>query len=81
MFKPLSHNLQLLESHIKSELIEKRQLVHVLPDCDKNKPSLFEPLPSVSIACGASSFEVRMKVPSWAAQVNISPFAFTFLLT
>ncbi|CAL9199176.1 AT-rich interactive domain-containing protein 4 isoform X1 [Musa acuminata AAA Group] len=62
-------NDQLLESHIKSELIEKRQLVHVLPDCDKNKPSLFEPLPSVSIACGASSFEVRMKVPSWAAQV------------
>ncbi|WOL02662.1 AT-rich interactive domain-containing protein 4-like [Canna indica] len=62
-------NDQLLESHIKSELIEKNQIVHALPDCDKNKSSQFEPLPSVSIACGASAFEVRMKLPSWAAQV------------
>ncbi|XP_065027674.1 AT-rich interactive domain-containing protein 4-like isoform X3 [Musa acuminata AAA Group] len=73
-------NDQLLESHIKSELIEKRQLVHVLPDCDKNKPSLFEPLPSVSIACGASSFEVRMKVPSWAAQEEFLEDVMQFLI-
>lgn len=63
--------LQLLESHIKNELIEKNQLVHALPDNDNNKPPITEPLPSVSIACGASAFEVRMKVPSWAAQVNV----------
>ncbi|WOL01072.1 AT-rich interactive domain-containing protein 4-like [Canna indica] len=62
-------NDQLLESHIKSELIEKSQLVHALPDCDKDKPSLSKPLPSISVACGASAFEVRLKVPSWAAQV------------
>ncbi|XP_042469732.1 AT-rich interactive domain-containing protein 4-like isoform X2 [Zingiber officinale] len=60
---------QLLESHIKSELIEKNQLVHSLPDFHKSKPHLTEPLPSKSVACGASVFEVCMKIPSWAAQV------------
>ncbi|URD82290.1 ARID BRIGHT DNA-binding domain-containing protein [Musa troglodytarum] len=62
-------NDQVLESHIKNELIEKSQLIHAIPDCDQNKPPLYESLPSVSVACGASAFEVRMKVPSWAVQV------------
>ncbi|CAL9205428.1 unnamed protein product [Musa hybrid cultivar] len=62
-------NDQVLENHIKNELIEKSQLVHAIPDCDQNKPPLYESLPSVSVACGASAFEVRMKVPSWAVQV------------
>ncbi|XP_042483705.1 AT-rich interactive domain-containing protein 4 [Macadamia integrifolia] len=60
---------QLLENHIKNELIEKSQLVHALPSCEENKPPLSEPRNSASIACGATVFEVCMKVPTWAAQV------------
>ncbi|XP_028064254.1 AT-rich interactive domain-containing protein 4 [Camellia sinensis] len=59
----------LLENHIKSEVIEKSQLVHALPNCEENKPPLSEPRRSASIACGAAVFEVCMKVPSWASQV------------
>ncbi|XP_068658758.1 AT-rich interactive domain-containing protein 4-like [Aristolochia californica] len=60
---------QLLEAHIKNELIEKSQLVHALPSCEESKPSSAEPRKSTSIACGASVFEVCMKVPAWASQV------------
>ncbi|XXG81613.1 hypothetical protein AAC387_Pa09g2202 [Persea americana] len=60
---------QLLESHIKKELIERSQLVHALPSCEESKPSLSEPRNSASIACGATIFEVCMKVPTWASQV------------
>ncbi|XP_057505146.1 AT-rich interactive domain-containing protein 4-like [Actinidia eriantha] len=60
---------QLLENHIKSEVIEKSQLVHALPNCEENKQPLSEPRRSASIACGASVFEVCMKVPTWASQV------------
>ncbi|KAA8540205.1 hypothetical protein F0562_024232 [Nyssa sinensis] len=60
---------QLLENHIKSEVIEKSQLVHALPNSEENKPPLSEPRRSASIACGATVFEVCMKVPSWASQV------------
>ncbi|XP_057459848.1 AT-rich interactive domain-containing protein 4-like [Actinidia eriantha] len=60
---------QLLENHIKCEVIEKSQLVHALPNCEDNKQPLSEPRRSASIACGASVFEVCMKVPTWASQV------------
>ncbi|KAK1307671.1 AT-rich interactive domain-containing protein 4 [Acorus calamus] len=60
---------QLLESHIKNELVEKSQLVHALPSCEENSLSPCEPRRSESIACGASVFEACMKVPTWAAQV------------
>ncbi|KAF5748385.1 AT-rich interactive domain-containing protein 4 [Tripterygium wilfordii] len=62
-------NDQLLENHIKNELIEKSQLVHALPSCDEGKLPSSEPRKSASIACGASLFEVHMKVPTWASQV------------
>ncbi|KAG0467709.1 hypothetical protein HPP92_018701 [Vanilla planifolia] len=60
---------QLLENHIKYELIEKCQPVHAPPSFDENKASLPDSLSFSSIACGASVFEVCMKVPAWAAQV------------
>lgn len=60
---------ELLETHIKNELIEKSQLVHALSSCDESKGTLSEPWQSASIACGATVFEVRMKVPTWASQV------------
>ncbi|XP_027122581.1 AT-rich interactive domain-containing protein 4-like [Coffea arabica] len=60
---------QLLENHIKSEVIDKNQLVHALPTGEENKQPLSEPRRSVSIACGASVFEACMKVPTWASQV------------
>ncbi|KAF9616149.1 hypothetical protein IFM89_028615 [Coptis chinensis] len=60
---------ELLESHIKNELIEKSQLVHALPSCEESKRSSSEPWQSASIACGATVFEVWMKVPTWASQV------------
>jgi hypothetical protein len=59
---------QLLESHIKNELIEKSQLVRALPNSE-DKLSLTEPFTSMSTACGASTFEVWMTLPKWAAQV------------
>ncbi|KAF5743130.1 AT-rich interactive domain-containing protein 4 [Tripterygium wilfordii] len=62
-------NDQLLENHIKNELIEKSQLVHAIPSSDGVKLPSSEPRKSASIACGASVFEVRMKVPTWASQV------------
>lgn len=43
---------QLLECHIKNELIERSHLVHALPSCEESKPSLAEPRKSASIACG-----------------------------
>ncbi|KAL7100305.1 hypothetical protein ACP275_09G138500 [Erythranthe tilingii] len=60
---------QLLENHIKSEIIDKSRLIQAMPNSDENKPPLSEPRRSVSIACGATVFEVCMKVPSWATQV------------
>ncbi|ERM96067.1 hypothetical protein AMTRI_Chr13g84170 [Amborella trichopoda] len=60
---------QLLECHIKNELIEKSPLVRALPSCEESKPSLSVPRKSACVACGAAVFEVWMKVPSWAAQV------------
>jgi len=48
---------KLLESRIKNEIIEKRQLVRALSNTEDNKPS-YEPLPSMCVACGASTFEV-----------------------
>ncbi|KAK1434260.1 hypothetical protein QVD17_11180 [Tagetes erecta] len=60
---------QLLENHIKSEVINKTQLVQALSNSDENKPSVCEPRESASIACGATVFEVSMKVPLWASQV------------
>ncbi|XVE70779.1 hypothetical protein DITRI_Ditri10aG0098200 [Diplodiscus trichospermus] len=62
-------NDQLLENHIKNELIEKSQLVHAQSSSDESKLPSSEPRRSASIACGASVFEVCMKVPTWASQV------------
>ncbi|GLT56180.1 hypothetical protein SLA2020_292440 [Shorea laevis] len=62
-------NDQLLENHIKNELIENSQLVHTQYSSEDHKLSSFEPRRSASIACGASVFEVCMKVPTWASQV------------
>ncbi|CAO2169277.1 unnamed protein product [Urochloa humidicola] len=60
---------QLLESHIKNEIIEKSQLVRALSNVDDNKSSSAEPLSSMCLACGAPTFEVWMTLPKWAAQV------------
>uniref|UniRef100_A0A2N9FUV4 ARID domain-containing protein n=1 Tax=Fagus sylvatica TaxID=28930 RepID=A0A2N9FUV4_FAGSY len=60
---------QLLENHIKNEVIEKSHLVHILPDGDEKKITFSEPRKSASIACGATVFEICMKVPTWASQV------------
>lgn len=61
---------QLLENHIKNEIIENCQLAHALPSSEESKPPSSEPRKSASIACGASVFEVCMKVPTWASQVR-----------
>ncbi|MBA0756912.1 hypothetical protein Gotri_020048 [Gossypium trilobum] len=60
---------RLLENHIKNELIEKSQLVHAQSSSEESKLPSFELRRSTSIACGASVFEVCMKVPTWASQV------------
>ncbi|XP_017983093.1 PREDICTED: AT-rich interactive domain-containing protein 4 [Theobroma cacao] len=62
-------NDQLLENHIKNEIIEKSQLVHAQSSSEESKLPSSEPRRSASIACGASVFEVCMKVPTWASQV------------
>ncbi|XP_015648417.1 AT-rich interactive domain-containing protein 4 isoform X1 [Oryza sativa Japonica Group] len=59
---------KLLEKHIKKELIESRQLVRVV-SVSEDGPSSAEPLTSMSVASGASTFEVLMTLPKWAAQV------------
>ena len=63
---------QLLENHIKNELIENSQLVHALTSVEESQSPSSEPRKSASIACGASVFEVSMKVPTWASQVMLS---------
>ncbi|KAJ7951440.1 AT-rich interactive domain-containing protein 4-like [Quillaja saponaria] len=60
---------QLLENHIKNEIIEKDQLVHAVINPEENKLPVSEPRKSASIACGATVFEVCMKLPQWALQV------------
>ncbi|KAI4379593.1 hypothetical protein MLD38_005871 [Melastoma candidum] len=60
---------QMLENHIKNEIIENSQLVRVLPTYEETDFSLVEPRKSASIACGSSVFEVCAKVPTWASQV------------
>ncbi|KAJ1268691.1 hypothetical protein BS78_07G154300 [Paspalum vaginatum] len=60
---------QLLVSHIMNDIIEKSQLVHALSNTENHKPSSSEPLTSMCMACGASTFEVWMTMPKWAAQV------------
>lgn len=64
---------QLLENHIKSEVIDNTQLVHALSTYEENKPPFSEPRRSVSVACGARVFEICMKVPTWASQVLSLP--------
>ncbi|CAL0327855.1 unnamed protein product [Lupinus luteus] len=61
-------NDQLLENHIKKELIEKIQLVQAFSN-DQSKLSSSEPRRSASVACGSSVFEVCIRVPTWASQV------------
>jgi hypothetical protein len=68
-------DIQLLENHIKNEIIEKSQLVHALPDGEENKITFSEPRKSASVACGATVFEVCMKVPTWASQVFQLPLS------
>ncbi|KAE9595868.1 putative chromatin regulator PHD family [Lupinus albus] len=60
---------QLLESHIKNEIIEKSQLVHVHLNKVENKQNIYEPHRSAAIACGAIVFEISMKLPQWALQI------------
>uniref|UniRef100_A0A0D3H0Y9 Uncharacterized protein n=1 Tax=Oryza barthii TaxID=65489 RepID=A0A0D3H0Y9_9ORYZ len=60
---------KLLEKHIKKELIESRRLVRVVSVSEDDGPSSAEPLTSMSVASGASTFEVLMTLPKWAAQV------------
>ncbi|KAL5583381.1 hypothetical protein UlMin_015823 [Ulmus minor] len=60
---------QLLENHIKNEIIENSQLVRSHPNREGNKLPLSDPRKSASVACGATVFEVCMKVPVWASQV------------
>ncbi|CAN8268359.1 unnamed protein product [Cochlearia groenlandica] len=57
---------QLLENHIKHEVVEKIQLVHSV---DETKRVLTEPRRSASVACGASVCEVSLQMPTWALQV------------
>lgn len=57
--------VQLLETHIKNELIEKTQLVRPVPSSKES----YMPQHSLSVACGAPVFEVHMAVPKWALQV------------
>ncbi|KAK4793547.1 hypothetical protein SAY86_023982 [Trapa natans] len=59
---------QLLENHIKKEIIEKSQIVHAIINPDEIVP-ISEPRLSASVACGAKVFEVTMKVPLWTSQV------------
>uniref|UniRef100_A0A0E0ECI0 Uncharacterized protein n=1 Tax=Oryza meridionalis TaxID=40149 RepID=A0A0E0ECI0_9ORYZ len=59
----------LLEKHIKKELIESRRLVRVVSVSEDDGPSSAEPFTSMSVASGASTFEVLMTLPKWAAQV------------
>ncbi|MED6187535.1 AT-rich interactive domain-containing protein 4 [Stylosanthes scabra] len=61
-------NDQLLENHIKNEIIEKSEIVHAQLK-EGNKQSSSEPRRSASIACGATVFEVCMKLPQWALQI------------
>ncbi|KAK4269017.1 hypothetical protein QN277_022226 [Acacia crassicarpa] len=60
-------NDQLLENHIKNEIIENSQLVRA--QIDEGNKQVSEPRRSASIACGAPVFEVCMKLPLWASQV------------
>ncbi|KAK7275508.1 hypothetical protein RIF29_16627 [Crotalaria pallida] len=60
---------QLLESHIKNEIIEKSQLVHAQLNNEGNKQNVSEPRRSASIAAGATVFEICMKLPQWALQI------------
>ncbi|WVZ19108.1 hypothetical protein V8G54_006430 [Vigna mungo] len=60
---------ELLENHIKKELIEKSQLVQAFPNHEQSKSPSLEPRRSASVACGSSVFEVCMRVPAWASQV------------
>ncbi|MED6131917.1 AT-rich interactive domain-containing protein 4, variant 2 [Stylosanthes scabra] len=62
-------NDQLLENHIKKELIEKGQLVQAVPNHVQRKLSYSEPRRSSSVACGSSVFEVCLRVPAWASQI------------
>ncbi|KAG7013957.1 AT-rich interactive domain-containing protein 4 [Cucurbita argyrosperma subsp. argyrosperma] len=59
---------QLFENYIKNEIIDRSEPVQTLIDGDGSKHSR-EPRKSASVACGATVFEVSMKVPSWASQI------------
>ncbi|XP_045788753.1 AT-rich interactive domain-containing protein 4-like [Trifolium pratense] len=62
-------NDQLLENHIKNEIIEKSQIVRAQLNSEAMTQTISEPRRSASIACGATIFEVSMKLPQWALQI------------
>ncbi|KAL5698562.1 hypothetical protein ACHQM5_029587 [Ranunculus cassubicifolius] len=60
---------QLLEDHIKNELLERSRLVQALPSSSDETSGSSAPRTSVAIACGSSVYEVCVKIPTWASQV------------
>uniref|UniRef100_A0A0E0LVH2 Uncharacterized protein n=1 Tax=Oryza punctata TaxID=4537 RepID=A0A0E0LVH2_ORYPU len=58
---------KLLEKHIKKEIIDSRRLVRAVSVSEDDTFS-GEPMTSMSVASGASTFEVLMTLPKWAAQ-------------
>lgn len=72
-------SVQLLENHIKNEIVETNELVHAVSSSDETNILASEPRKSVSIACGASVFEICVKVPAWASQVISSPVPFVVM--
>ncbi|KAL3697125.1 hypothetical protein R1sor_011201 [Riccia sorocarpa] len=60
-----------LETSIRKELVERTRLVRILKSAEDRKASSLnaELRRSVSVACGASVFELRIITPAWAGQV------------
>ncbi|KAG6554644.1 hypothetical protein Mapa_003662 [Marchantia paleacea] len=60
-----------LETSIKKELVERTRLVRIMKSAEDRKASSLnaELRRSVSVACGATVFELRIITPAWAGQV------------
>lgn len=61
---------QVLENSVKKEMLDKCEHIQVVVEDESRRPALNLNLRrSVSVACGASIVELRIKAPTWVGQV------------
>ena len=61
--------MQLLENSVKKQLLDRCERIQVVEDKSQKAALNLNLRRSVSVACGASIVELKIKAPTWVGQV------------